>query len=60
MKLNNQNNENDFSKFTPTLSNTISRYSDEYIPESPETSPDEDYGSKKRIEDISYENVFFF
>ena len=28
---------------------TPSRYSDEDIPESPETSPDEDYGSKIKL-----------
>lgn len=29
----------------------LSRYSDEEIPESPETSPDEDYGSKMKLHD---------
>lgn len=28
----------------------LSRYSDEEIPESPETSPDEDYGSKMKYD----------
>jgi hypothetical protein len=28
----------------------LSRYSDEEMPESPETSPDEDYGSKMKYD----------
>uniref|UniRef100_A0A915DNX3 Uncharacterized protein n=1 Tax=Ditylenchus dipsaci TaxID=166011 RepID=A0A915DNX3_9BILA len=36
---------------TSALRSTPSRYSDEEIPESPETSPDEEFGSKVKRED---------
>lgn len=52
MKLN-QNENHSYSKSTPSIRSTISRYSDDEIPESPETSPDEEFGSRKRMEDVS-------
>src|SRR4051812_479434 len=44
-----------FSNSVPTsITNfrPLSRYSDQEIPESPETSPDEDYGSKMKPHEI--------
>lgn len=39
---------------TSALRSTPGRYSDEEIPESPETSPDEEFGSRLKLNDYGY------
>lgn len=38
------------SRLTNAMSKTVSHYSDEELPESPESSPDEDFGAKNNLE----------
>ncbi|EYC06165.1 hypothetical protein Y032_0078g1219 [Ancylostoma ceylanicum] len=42
--------ERKLSRITDAMASNISRYSDEELPESPESSPDEDFGAKNNLE----------
>ena len=42
--------EEKISRITKAMSTNISHYSDEELPESPESSPDEDFGAKNNPE----------
>ncbi|VDK74140.1 unnamed protein product [Cylicostephanus goldi] len=43
----------DLSRVTDSMARNVSRYSDEDIPESPESSPDEDFGAKNNPEEAT-------
>ncbi|KIH63151.1 hypothetical protein ANCDUO_06551 [Ancylostoma duodenale] len=42
--------ERKLSRITDAMASNFSRYSDEELPESPESSPDEDFGAKNNLE----------